>query len=133
MCSHALRPLGREIHLRAVTAVPLCAVIELRRKIERAVAHPIWGPVVIIALAVLLGLVFLHVVADDAGFVADVGAICFGVVAMFAAIMCRRLRLDAPLFLVGLVEERGPPRLGRRLLPALGVKRTADFDLPLRR
>ena len=108
-------------------------MIELRRKIELAVAHPIWGPVVIIALAVLLGLVFLHVVADDAGFAADVGAICVGVVTMLAAMPCRRLRLDAPRFGIGLVEERGPPRLARRLSLALSVQRTADFVLPLRR
>ena len=108
-------------------------MIELRRKIELAVAHPIWGPVVIIALAVLLGLVFIHVVADDAGRLAEVGAICFGVVTLLVAILCRRLQLDAPLLFSGLVEERGPPRMARRASPAVSAERTADFVLPLRR
>jgi hypothetical protein len=109
-------------------------VIELRRKIELAVAHPVWGPVVIITLAVLLGLVFIHVVFDDAGFVADIGAICFGVVTALAAILGRSLRLGTPLFLVGLVqEERGPPGVTRRSSRPFSPPRTADFVLPLRR
>lgn len=108
-------------------------MIELRRKIELAVAHPVWGPVVIIALAVLLGLVFVHVVFDDVGFVADMGAICFGVVTVLAAILCRRFLLHLPLVLVGLVEKRGPPPSARRSSPAVSLLRTADFVLPLRR
>ena len=108
-------------------------MIELRRKIELAVAHPVWGPVVIIALAVLLGLVFVHVVFDDAGFLADMAAICFGVVTVLAAFLCRRFGLDLPHLLVGLVEKRGPPRAPRRSSPAVSLLRTADFVLPLRR
>ena len=115
------------------SGIPFCAVIELRRKIELAVAHPVWGPVVIIALAVLLGLVFIHVVFDDAGFVADMGAICFGVVTVLAAILCRHLQLEMPVLLVGLVEKRGPPRAARRSSHAVSLLRTADFVLPLRR
>jgi hypothetical protein len=108
-------------------------VIELRRKIEIAVAHPVWGPVVIIVVAVLLGFVFIHVVFDDAGFVADIGAICFGVVTALAAILCRGLRLGAPLFLVGLVQDRGPPGAARRSSPTFNPPQTAGFVLPLRR
>lgn len=107
-------------------------MIELRREIERAIAHPVWGPVVIIALAVLLGLVFVHVVFDDAGFLADVGAVCFGVVTLLAAVLCRRFLLDVPLRLIGRVEKRGPPRALRSSL-GLGPMRTAGFVLPLRR
>lgn len=124
---------AREIPTSGKSVVPFCAVIELRRRIELAVAHPVWGPVVFIALAVLLGLVFIHVVFDDAGFVADVGAICFGVVTVLAAILCRRFQLDLPVFLVGLVEKRGPPRAARLSSPAISRLRTADFVLPLRR
>ena len=107
-------------------------MIELRRKIERAVAHPVWGPVVIIALAVLLGLVFVHVVFDDAGFLADMGAVCFGVVTLLAAVLCRRFLFDVPLRLVGRVEKRGPPQAVRSSL-GLSSLRTAGFVLPLRR
>ena len=81
---------------RRATAVLLCAVIELRRKIERAIAHPVWGPVVIVVLAVLLAVVFIHVVADDAGFVADVGAICFGVVVAAAVSLVGCTKISAP-------------------------------------
>lgn len=108
-------------------------MIELRRKIELAVAHPVWGPVVIIALAVLLGLVFIHVVFDDAGFLADVGAICFGVVTLLAAVLCRRFLLDVPLRLAGRVEKRGPPRPVRRSSLGLDPLRPSGFVLPLRR
>lgn len=108
-------------------------MIGLRRKIELAVAHPVWGPIVIITLAVLLGLVFVHVVFNDAGFVANLGAICFGVVTVLAAIPGRRFLLELPLLLVGLAEKRGPPRVARRSSSAVSLLRTADFVLPLRR
>ena len=108
-------------------------MIELRRRIEFAVTHPVWGPIVIVVLVVLLAAIFIHVVADDTGFVADVGVICFGVASALAAILCRRFPLEAPLLLVGFVQERGPPRFARCVSPAIAVQRTADFVLPLRR
>lgn len=108
-------------------------MIEVRRKIQLAIAHPILGPVVIVALAFLLALVFIHVVFNDAGFVADVGAICFGVVSALAAILVRRLQPATPLLVLGRVQERGPPQVAGRSSRVTRFQRTADFVLPLRR
>lgn len=114
-------------------SVPLDAVIELRRRIELAVAHPVWGPVVIVLIAIVLALVFIHVAQDDSGVAADIGAICFGIVTALGAVLRKRLRLEMPVLVTMMPKERAPPPVvaGASLRPC--YERAADFVLPLRR
>jgi len=111
----------------------LDAVIELRRKIELAIAHPVWGPVVIVVLAVLLALVFIHVALDDSGVAAGFGAICFGVATVLGAVLRKRFQLEIPSFAAVIAEERGPPPVVARASLRPCYERATDFVLPLRR
>lgn len=120
---------GRDLE---ALSIPLSAVIELRRKIELAVAHPVLGPVVIVLLAVLLALVFIHVIQEDSGVAAGIGAICFGIVTVLGAVLRERLRLETPVLVV-MACERGPPAVpaGASLRPR--SKQGSNLVLPLRR
>lgn len=107
-------------------------VIRLRRMLERGRAHPVLGPILLIALAVLLSLVLLHVVVDG-GAAATIGAMCLALASVLALPLLARLRSRRSESPVSARGDRGPPALSARhvLRPAVAAARSRSF--PLRR
>ena len=107
-------------------------VIRLRRMLERGRAHPVLGPILLIALAVLLSLVLLHVVLDGSA-AAEIGAMCLALASFLGVPLLERLRgrLSEPL---GSVRgDRGPPSLCTRHVLRPAVVAVQSRSLLLRR
>jgi hypothetical protein len=77
--------------------------------LERGLAHPVLGPFVLIVLALLLSMVFLHVSDDGHGALGEFGAACVALTSLLGALLIARGHV-----LVGSRPEqvrgdRGPP------------------------
>jgi hypothetical protein len=108
-------------------------VIRLRSSFERARAHPVLGPLLLIALVFLLAMVFLHVVEEGFEASTEFGAMCIAVVTVLGLfLVSARFRLRVPE-LLGSSDSRGPPVSNRLslLLPERSPPLAAS--IPLRR
>ena len=101
--------------------------------LERGCAHPIFGPVLLIVLVLLLAMVFVHTAHDGLGGVTEVGAFCFALASVFWVLVLDGFVRRPPEVRVGTPVERGPPasRAEARLVrPRITL---APLSLPLRR
>lgn len=106
-------------------------MIRLRDMIERGCRHRLLGPIVILALAVLLASVFLHVALEGAEAAVELGELCVAIATILGSFLLARSR-GTSLARVGEVADRGPPRLAAVVatgLPGLA----APVAIPLRR
>jgi hypothetical protein len=100
---------------------------------ERARAHPVLGPLLVIALVFLLALVFLHVVEDGFEAATELGAMCIAVATVLGLLLASPgFRLRVPE-LFGLPDSRGPP--ASKPLPLRMPERSPPLaaSIPLRR
>ena len=74
---------------------------------ERHRAHPILGPILLIALALLLAMTMLHAVED--GHATEVGALCLAVITVIGLVVLILVRALAPAPCVAVRGDRGPP------------------------
>lgn len=92
-------------------------VIRLRRTLERGRAHPILGPILLVVLALLLAMVFLHAAHEGHDAAAETSVLCLAMLTILGRILLERMRRDAPATVVEVRRDRGPPRvLGTRRL-----------------
>src|SRR5213594_1162026 len=104
-------------------SVPSCAMISLRRRLERAARHPIIGPLVVVFLVLLIVLTIVHGTHDQ---LAEDGLACVGITFALMA-LARLVIIVQPLLVVAAVaSDRAPPvrRVGGR---ALEGERPASF------
>lgn len=103
-------------------------VIRLRQSIEAGLRHPVLGPLLLLALALMLAFVVLHTVEHGVVGLLFSCAILAAVGLRLVVVLGRTWRATTePRILVG----RGPPRRTRYLLPASLVT-TVLTALPLR-
>ena len=90
-------------------------MIRLRRTLDRGRAHPILGPILLIVLALLLALVFLHAAHEGHDAAAEAGAFCLAILTILGPLVVERLRRTPPAIVVPARGDRGPPvSLSRR-------------------
>jgi hypothetical protein len=107
-------------------------VIRLRRILERGRAHPILGPILLIALVVALALLLIHAAHDGGVAATEAGAICLGVATFLGLLLIERLRSHVPVPLILARGDRGPPSRPRTHDPRPN-RAAALLALPLRR
>ena len=83
-------------------------MIRLRDTIERACAHPLLGPFVILLLVFALALVFVHVLAEGAE-ASELGQLCVALAAVLGTLVLITKRSLIPRMLVVEVPARAPP------------------------
>lgn len=90
-------------------------MIRLRQVVEAGLRHPLWGPLLLVFLAVILAFVALHTIEDGAEGLLLTCAIVAAAGLRLLAVVPGRTWLatahDLPLF------GRAPPTRARRLLP----------------
>lgn len=98
---------------------------------ERGSAHPVFGPILLVVVVLLLAMVFLH--AAQEGWDAAIGAICLGIATVLGLVLLERMRDHFLEPVISARGDRGPPRpsLTRLLWPI--VNATGPGSLPLRR
>lgn len=108
-------------------------MIEFRRRLERARAHPILGPIALIVLVLMLAMVFLHGMHDSHEAVVDFGEICVALaVAISFLILDRFRRASAPTVVIRRAD-RAPPLISRVGRSQPRIRADAAGYLPLRR
>ena len=100
--------------------------------LERWRWHPVAGPIVLVALVLVMAMVFLHAAQDGHDAAADLGAACLGVVTVLALVLAEGLGRRPASPTVAVRGDRGPPRA---LSAVAGPPRPAVSSLgfPLRR
>jgi hypothetical protein len=99
--------------------------------LERGRAHPILGPILLIALVVLLAFVFLHLAEE--GTAAEIGAMCLALVTVLWLPLLERPRSTPTEPLVSAASDRGPPSVREGRKPRLARAAIHSRSLPLRR
>jgi len=108
-------------------------VIGLRRKLERGLAHPVLGPIVLIVLILVLAMVYLHPAHDGHESATEVGLLCMAIVMFLGPALIELLRRRAPAPVVMLRGDRGPPRGMQRIWVLRPAIVAGSHALPLRR
>jgi hypothetical protein len=108
-------------------------VIRVRRILERGSAHPVFGPILLVVMVLLLAMVFLHVAGEGWDAATEIGAICLGIATVLGLVLLERMRDHFLEPVISVRGDRGPPRpsLTRLLRPI--VNATGPGSLPLRR
>lgn len=91
-------------------------MIRLRRTLERGCAHPLFGPVVLLVVLLLLTMVFLHLAHEGWDLAAGLGGACFGIATVLGLLLGERLLASRPPRRVLVPSDRGPPRSPARLV-----------------
>jgi hypothetical protein len=100
---------------------------------ERGRAHPVLGPLLLVALVFLLAMVFLHGVGEGFDSATEFGAMCIAVatvVGLLLAFSPFRLRIPD---LLGSSDSRGPPFLQPLSLRMPERSPALAASIPLRR
>jgi len=108
-------------------------VIRLRDLLERGLAHPLLGPLLLLVLVLLLSMVFLHVAHEGMEAATALGELCLGIVTALGLVLAARVSLVRAQEAGTSPRDRGPPRA--RVAPP-GRERpdtTALLRIPLRR
>ncbi len=108
-------------------------MIGLRRKLERGLAHPVLGPIVLIVLILVLAMVYLHAPHDGHESATEVGLLGIAIVMFLGPALIGLLRRRAPAPAVMLRGDRGPPRLLQRIWVLRPAIVAGSHPLPLRR
>ena len=108
-------------------------MIRIRCMFELGRAHPLLGPILLVALVVLLALVLLHATHDGWDAVSELGAICFGVASVLGLVLLDRMRDRLSEALVSVRGDRGPPRSRRPRFLRPAAVAAGWRNLPLRR
>lgn len=108
-------------------------MIRLRRTLERGRAHPILGPILLIVLALLLAMVFLHAAHEGHNAATEAGVLCLAILTILGSLVLDGVRRSVPAAMVQARGDRGPPiALSRRRLER-PPEPASTFVTPLRR
>lgn len=77
--------------------------------IQRGLAHPVLGPLVLILLALLLSMVFLHMLEDGHGALGEFGAACVALASMLGVLLIARGQGLFGSTVAQARGDRGPP------------------------
>ncbi len=99
---------------------------------ESGRAHPVFGPILLILVVLLLAMVFLHVAHEGIDAAAGVGPICIGIAMALGLFVTSRLRPSLFTQLVSEPGDRGPPRTSQAV-PRTPTTIAASLSIPLRR
>jgi hypothetical protein len=105
-------------------------VIRIRSAIERGCAHPVFGPLVVLAVLVLLAFVFLHF-AHEGLEVAELGAACLALATVLVVALVERPTPPVRAC-PAVATHRGPPGSSIAYASTAGVE-DCSRNLPLRR
>jgi hypothetical protein len=108
-------------------------VIRLRYLLERGCAHPVFGPILLVVLVLMLAMLFLHFAEDGHGTATDFGAVCIALAAFLGSLVLERFAGDRRGSHFGAQAGRGPPRLSDVRLPRFATASGRPQSLPLRR
>lgn len=84
-------------------------MIRLRQTIERGARHRWLGPLFVLLLCLMLGLLFAHAAHDGHDVGTELGKFCLGLTIMFGLIVLIRLRWRVILQLAVVRAGRAPP------------------------
>lgn len=107
-------------------------MIRLRYILERGRAHPIFGPILLILLVLLLAMVFLHIAYEGMDAAAGLGAMCVGFATALGLLLTNRLCRCLPEELIGEPTDRAPPRLLETYVGSQTGIRGVLLSIPLR-
>jgi hypothetical protein len=108
-------------------------VIRLRSLFERGRAHPVLGPLLLLALVFLLAMVFLHVVLEGVE-AAELGAMCVAIASVLGLLLVYRPPVHHVPQLIGTSNDRAPPaRTGLTVRTLERSPPLAAISIPLRR
>lgn len=100
---------------------------------ERGRAHPVLGPILLVALIFLLAMVFLHVALEGVE-AAELGAMCVAIASVLGLLLAHRTPLHHVPALIASSDERAPPPATRLILRTLEWSPPlAAASIPLRR
>lgn len=108
-------------------------MIGLRQALERGRKHPVLGPILLVLLALLLALVFLHAAVDGHDAATEVGALCIAIFTILGPILLERARLSLEARVVAARGDRGPPVVGQILRIMRPPDNAVAIVTPLRR
>lgn len=108
-------------------------MIRLRQALERGRKHPVLGPILLVLLALLLALVFLHAAVDGHDAATEVSALCIAIFTILGSILLDRVRRTLEARVVAVRRDRGPPVVGRVLRILRPPDNAVAIVTPLRR
>jgi heme/copper-type cytochrome/quinol oxidase subunit 2 len=108
-------------------------VIRLRRTLERGRAHPVIGPILLIVLALLLAMVFVHAAHDGHDAAVEVGAMCLAILTILGPILLELARRFPPATVMPQRGDRGPPSATTVRRLTRPPQTAFAFGTPLRR
>jgi hypothetical protein len=113
---------------RSVSVPP---VIRLRSLLERGLTHPVLGPVILVALVIVLAMVFLHFAEDSHE--ASFGTACLALAAFLGSILLTPIVQSYRGASTSVRSNRGPPAVFSSRRPRLVAAHDPPLTLPLRR
>lgn len=108
-------------------------MIRLRYLLERGCAHPVFGPILLAVLVLMLAMLFFHVAEDGHGTATDFGAVCIALAAFLGSLVLEGLAGNRRGSHFATGTGRGPPRLSDVRLPRFVTVSRRPQSLPLRR
>src|SRR6188474_3076144 len=83
-------------------------MIRLRSLLERGLKHPVLGPVLLVALVIVLAMVFLHFV-EDSHEASSFGTACLALAAVLGSILLTPIIRTYRAVSTSVRSNRGPP------------------------
>ena len=108
-------------------------MIPLRQALERGRRHPVLGPILLILLALLLAMVFLHATGDGHDAITEVGVMCMVILTILGPLLLERARRTPPESVEPTPDDRAPPPIHARLRLTWSSATAFAFVAPLRR
>ena len=118
------------IHRRNRLRLP--TMIRLRSLLERGLKHPVLGPVLLVALVIVLAMVFLHFV-EDSHEATSFGTACLALAAVLGSILLTPIVRTYRGAATSVQSNRGPPTVAFALRPRSFSTHDPPLILPLRR
>jgi hypothetical protein len=107
-------------------------MIRLRSLLERGLTHPVLGPVLLVALVIVLAMVFLHFV-EDSHEATSFGSACLALAAFLGSMLLTPIVRTFRVASTSVRSDRGPPALKLSRRPASVSAHDPPLILPLRR
>lgn len=107
-------------------------MIRLRSLLERGLTHPVLGPVILVALVIVLAMVFLHFV-EDSHEATSFGSACLALAAVLGTILLVPIVRTYRGAASSVRSNRGPPAVSLSGRPLLVSTHDPPLILPLRR
>ena len=107
-------------------------MIRLRSLLERGLSHPVLGPLLLVALVIVLAMVFLHFV-EDSHEATSFGSACLAIAAFLGSVLLMPVLRMYRGASTSHRSDRGPPTVPFLGRPRLFSAHDPPISLPLRR